>query len=903
LDKKIENSIVNVLQWINRNRRVVIWWILLALTVILFYKPLASFLSSHNLFPRTVVCTERFHWILSLIIFLLSSFFLFRLFLNYRLSKFYIFLYTLISIGYFFLRQNQEPSLISFVPYNSYIFYSDIILLEFSFVLILIFRNQFRNFRFTGNLRLKYNEFLYRPHIQKESQLKEDTPVEGDQIIQNEKIANHLIELLEDLEPQRAFVIGIDGDWGAGKTTLLKRIEFKIKQDSIGKKFGFPIMFWFNAWQHQGEKSIINNFFSKLKEELSYFSGDANSIVKSYLQSLLATVNKSYSNFFTDVSNDLFTSDSSLQFYYKNLNSLIGKIDRKIIVFIDDLDRLNKAEILEVLRILRNVANFQNIVFICGFDRSYIIKQAEFDNNYLDKIFNFEFKIPSYYSNNFIEDLVSFIENLKIFTEEQKKSITSSLYNIFPSDDSNFEFFEVQVDDDRYDIDSPPNMGEAAIPTEIPLKASYFFESIRDVKRFFNNLILNLSTLKNFEDVDLEDYILFRLVTFKYNWIHSTFKEKNHITWNFQSDGIKLSPDSWKDMLKKQQIEEADSLILYSALVRLFPNKQITEEGKNINHKRNFPIYYNNNVFNESYSISFLVSKVREGEIQKLIDEDDLKHKPHELVRIQNFCLRDENLINFKDFEQVVSLFENEYFTEINDSQMLMFIFIGEKKFKERFFDLINKSIIRKPSPLFTTILELRNYYIHSKSFFKATDLFFQSHQIKNFKFFDKKYTEQKVEEHFEYLINKNELPEEIAQFLIQMPIERPVRNVRLYCLKHLEKFTTYLRKNANNFSSAKEFKKLIDSISLKDWALLFLPKEAKKELGERIERVMVNKTYTNADLRLADIYHQGYNSFYDFILQLYDDILKNNPSLDQKEFKRIIKDLEHYKKVEELPD
>jgi len=60
---------------------------------------------------------------------------------------------------------------------------------------------------------------------------------------------------------------------------------------------------------------------------------------------------------------------------YDDINEIIEKIDRKLFVFVDDIDRLNKAEILETLRILRNIAGFKNVIFICGFDRDYVINQ------------------------------------------------------------------------------------------------------------------------------------------------------------------------------------------------------------------------------------------------------------------------------------------------------------------------------------------------------------------------------------------------------------------------------------------------------------------------------------------------------------------------------------------------
>src|SRR5690606_11617606 len=87
--------------------------------------------------------------------------------------------------------------------------------------------------------------------------------------------------------------------------------------------------------------------------------------------------------------------------FYDSINDCIVKINKQIIVFIDDLDRLDCKEVIEVLRIVRNTANFTNMVYVVAYDRSYVnqaikkINKFSFET-YLEKIFQVEFSLPTF---------------------------------------------------------------------------------------------------------------------------------------------------------------------------------------------------------------------------------------------------------------------------------------------------------------------------------------------------------------------------------------------------------------------------------------------------------------------------------------------------------------------------
>ena len=70
-----------------------------------------------------------------------------------------------------------------------------------------------------------------------------------------------------------------------------------------------------------------------------------------------------------------------------------------MIVFIDDLDRLEREEVFEVLRLIRNTADLSNLIYVVAYDKAYIRQVLEQKNignalAYLEKIFPVEVCLP-----------------------------------------------------------------------------------------------------------------------------------------------------------------------------------------------------------------------------------------------------------------------------------------------------------------------------------------------------------------------------------------------------------------------------------------------------------------------------------------------------------------------------
>ncbi|MBK7684509.1 MAG: AAA family ATPase [Bacteroidetes bacterium] len=187
------------------------------------------------------------------------------------------------------------------------------------------------------------------------------------------------------------FAIGINGAWGSGKTSFINLLKSKLKKEDL-------VEINFNPWNSNSPNAIIQDFFDTLQEGIRPFHSSLSRLLASYSKKLVKlNDNKTTQAILTSI-NTLF-GDDSLNKLYDEINISLNKIDNKIIVYIDDLDRLDKDEIVEVIRLIRNTANFHNTYFIVSYDRAYVVNALKMHSSYseyqyLEKIFQIEVTLP-----------------------------------------------------------------------------------------------------------------------------------------------------------------------------------------------------------------------------------------------------------------------------------------------------------------------------------------------------------------------------------------------------------------------------------------------------------------------------------------------------------------------------
>jgi hypothetical protein len=163
---------------------------------------------------------------------------------------------------------------------------------------------------------------------------------------------------------RRPIVFGLDSPWGTGKTSYIN-----ICQESVWKNEKNVLVFRFRPMIFGESKEdlgsiFVSEFIKTLKEDHVYLGG-----LDSDLEKLTRTL--------TGITIGGFGFNWKLQsesvaVLLKNVANHIGSLDKKIIVVVDDLDRLYLQDVKAILGVIRNIFSVSNMTFILCYDSSNI---------------------------------------------------------------------------------------------------------------------------------------------------------------------------------------------------------------------------------------------------------------------------------------------------------------------------------------------------------------------------------------------------------------------------------------------------------------------------------------------------------------------------------------------------
>ena len=216
--------------------------------------------------------------------------------------------------------------------------------------------------------------------------------------------------------------VAIQGGWGTGKTSFMRMVSESLKKDKL--------KIWINTWQYSqfsAQNNLTISFLSSIINEISpesYIDKCKNvllNLAKPAANITLRAVTSGATE--TDdfsLGKDLVDYAHEITKLSRDLKEIIDKkiktesIER-IVIFVDDLDRIIPARAVEILEVIKLFFNMPGCVFILALDFNVVHRgiKEKFglldgeisDRSFFDKIIQLPFNIPlSQY------DLPSFIK-------------------------------------------------------------------------------------------------------------------------------------------------------------------------------------------------------------------------------------------------------------------------------------------------------------------------------------------------------------------------------------------------------------------------------------------------------------------------------------------------------------
>ncbi|AIQ46493.1 hypothetical protein R70723_11900 [Paenibacillus sp. FSL R7-0273] len=333
--------------------------------------------------------------------------------------------------------------------------------------------------------------------------------------------AEHLANSIREWDGHDSLVVSLDGEWGSGKSSVINMaVHFlKLRNDKT------PFIFEYNPWAFSDTVSITGSFFNELAKEMQLKDTgkrekELSDKLKAYAVLLGAVPEKSIARGVFDklipvlslvgislgnipfivpswiknlslffgflfiviqfIKDTLLKGSSYFEISSKSkekpLNKLkeeikdtLQKNNKKLVIIIDDIDRLSQSEIKSLMKVIRVNADFPNTIYVLAMDRGIVEKHLNGEHgfsgkNYLEKIVQVNFNIPQVRQSRL---------HITLFQELDR------VLERIPNGEK-----------DKY-------LGEENVTWSNLYNSGFkeLFTTIRDIKRYISSLEFNLSLL------------------------------------------------------------------------------------------------------------------------------------------------------------------------------------------------------------------------------------------------------------------------------------------------------------------------------------------------------------------------------------------------------------------------
>ncbi len=195
----------------------------------------------------------------------------------------------------------------------------------------------------------------------------------------------------------RGYVMGLTGPWGSGKTSILNMTVDALKDEAVVVQF--------NPWMFSGTEALVSSFFEEIGKQLdsrdSKLKGIADKLATygHLLSPLVSLIGAGTAVSGASEMLEKLAARPSVFVQRQELRTLLAALDRRLVVIVDDVDRLRPQEILDIVRLVRLVGDFPNTLYLLAFDRGRVEEclgegNAERGRAYLEKIVQVTHIVP-----------------------------------------------------------------------------------------------------------------------------------------------------------------------------------------------------------------------------------------------------------------------------------------------------------------------------------------------------------------------------------------------------------------------------------------------------------------------------------------------------------------------------
>jgi len=209
-----------------------------------------------------------------------------------------------------------------------------------------------------------------------------------------------------------SFVVSVNGAWGEGKSSVLNFIE-----EELGRYDDRVVCVRFDPWQFGDEAQLVQIFFATLAavldQSLTTTKQEIGQFISEYAAPIIppigvGPVQVKMADALKNLADSL--TSSSLAQRRKRIEDILEKENKRVVVLMDDIDRLDRKEIQAVFKLVKLSANFAHTAYVLAFDQDKVAaalsevygpvqpeagREAEAGHDFLEKIVQLPLPLPS----------------------------------------------------------------------------------------------------------------------------------------------------------------------------------------------------------------------------------------------------------------------------------------------------------------------------------------------------------------------------------------------------------------------------------------------------------------------------------------------------------------------------
>lgn len=370
--------------------------------------------------------------------------------------------------------------------------------------------------------------------------------------------ATQLASAIMKFDTYENYTVSLQGKWGCGKTSILNMTIKELERlCELNNSKSIKVV-KFNPWNFTNTNQLISQFFITLTSSLNINNKDktfrsVGTAIERYSSALeiseyipgvglnIKLISMLFKKFGESLKEKSEVKLNDVTYRKSQVELALKRINTRIIVIIDDIDRLSNEQIQLIFQLVNAVADFPNITYLLSFDRDIVaralsnIQQCN-GEEYLEKIIQVPFDVPHLNINKLHKILFEKLDDIVVIQSETEFDVKrwSKVFNFC---------------------------------------ISPFISTLRDIKRFYNVLSFTYSTVSEEVDfIDMAGICALRVFASPiYEWIRDN---RYSLVGGYNGGGISQNDigKNEKDMLKIfENIYPSNPRIMLNAVGSLFP--------------------------------------------------------------------------------------------------------------------------------------------------------------------------------------------------------------------------------------------------------------------------------------------------------------------------------------------